>query len=461
MLAAALLSVLALPLPQDPSGLLEPVEIRALVVRPSDLDVLGDPALLGAAMQRLGEIGFNAVVPLAWERGRTLIASPALTAAGFGDTSAFPGRDMLQEIVFEAHRAGLEVLVGLDGALTIDPAVKPPEKLPLASGAKDRLDPRDAGVRALARGFALDIAKAAEIDGFVLWNGLAAFTVEEARDPAAKPAVDEAAKELTAWREELRAIEKSLVVGWAATDARFALPTDAKALDFVVFSHGAKDVPAALAAWTAEKPGRAALWRALDDSTTAESFAADLVSARAKPFQGELLASFAALTGREGLLADSLNQGIEAPYYARATLPWRGGVAWRPAVELLTLVDDSGTFEDIESDTPSSKLDAGQHGSASWAWKPDEVGAYELWIYLPPGTEALPALEFTIPTDPRRVRKITHPAGIPRGWTRLGRATFTSHRKEDVLRLEIPAGGASAVAIGSLVALPRRRPDGR
>ena len=461
MLTGAFLSVLVFSLPQEPSGLLEPVEIRALVVRPTDVDVLGDPAALGAAMQRLSEIGFNAVVPLAWERGRTLCASPVLTAAGFADTSAFPGRDVFREIVFEAHRAGLEVLVGLDGALTIDPILKPPAKLPLASGAKDRLDPRDALVRTLARGFALELAKAAEIDGFVLWNGLTAFTVDDARDPVTKKSVDDSTQEFAAWREELRAFDKALVVGWAATDARFAPPSDAKALDFLVFSHDAKDVSAVLAAWTKKTQGHAALWRALDDSTTAESFAADASAARIQPFQGELLASFAVLTGREGLLADVLNQGLEAPYYARATLPWRGGVAWRPAVEMLMPVDDSGTFADVEADIPFSKVEAGLHANASWAWRPDDVGPHDLWLYLPPGTEELPALDFTIPTDPRRVRKILHPAGIPRGWTHIGRATFTSHRREDVLRLAVPAGGAHAVAIGPLVALPRRRADGR
>lgn len=460
MLAGALLTVLSPSLPQDPSGLLEPVEIRALVVRPSDLDVFADAGKVGEAMQRLSEIGFDAVVPMAWERGRTLSASPALAAAGFGSTAAFPGRDVLSEVVFEAHRAGLEVLVGLDGALTLDPAAPAP-KLALAAGAKDRPDPRDAAVRALARGFALELAKAAEIDGFVLWNGLSAFTVEEARDPATKQALDESAKELAAWREELRAFDKSMVVGWAAADPRCAWPGDAKPLDFMVIPSGAKDVPPAIAAWISATPGRAAVWHALDDATSTEDFAKDLAAARAKPYQGELLSSFAALHARENALADVLNQGIEAPYYARATLPWRAGVAWRPPAEMAELVNDSGTFVDVDADIPYSTLAAPLHGSASWALSATEKGLHELWVYLPPGDAELPPLTFTIPTDPRRVQRVTLPAHVPRGWTHVARTTFSSNRKEDVLRLEVPEGGTRAVAIGPLVALPRRRPEGR
>lgn len=249
MLAPSIAVSLTLLAPQDPdSGLFEPVEVRALVVRLSDLDVLGEPVRIGDAMQRLREIGFNAVVPIAWERGRTLTNSAALAAFGLGDTSAFPGRDVLQEIVFEAHRAGLEVLVGLDGTFAVDPTAKLADSIPLTT-AKDRLDPRDAGVRKAARDFAIEIARAAEIDGFVLWNGLTAFTTEEARDPAAKSAMDAARAEFVAWRAELLGIDKELAVGWAATDARFELPGDPNGLDFTAFSVGTKGLAASVSGW--------------------------------------------------------------------------------------------------------------------------------------------------------------------------------------------------------------------
>lgn len=462
MLAVVLASILAEPALQDPgSALLEPVEIRALVVRHSDLDVLGTPAALGEALQRLSEMGFNAVVPMAWERGRTLRPSSALAAAGVAESLAFPGRDVLQEIVFEAHRAGLEVLVGIDGAWTLDPATPPP-KLELAAGSKDRLDPRDAAVRALARGFALDLARAAEIDGFVLWNGLTAFTLEEARDPAAAKAREDSTKEFAAWREELRAFDKSLVIGSGLVDPRFAPPFDARSLDFVVHTHEFEEASTGLAAWVAEKPGRAAaLWSALDETTTPETFSARLVAARAKPFQGELLESFAALHARDNVLSDVLDQGIEAPYYARATLPWRGGTVWRPVAEFVELSNDSGSFEDVDSDIPYSTLAAGLRGSASWALKPSEKGAHELWVWLQPGDHELPSLQFTIPTDPRRVQRVVVPAHVPRGWTRVARTVFSSNRKEDVLRLEVPEGGAQPIAIGPLVALPSRRLENR
>src|SRR5688572_4244251 len=101
MIAALLAGSLALStLAQDPdSGLLEPVELRALFLTPGELDVLADHEHLAAAMDRLSEIGFDAVVPLAWERGRTLAPSPALVQAGVAESLFFPGRDVLGEIV--------------------------------------------------------------------------------------------------------------------------------------------------------------------------------------------------------------------------------------------------------------------------------------------------------------------------------------------------------------------------
>lgn len=462
MLAAALASILAGMALQDPgSALLEPVEIRALVVRPSDLEVLATPSVLGEAMQRVSAIGFDAVVPVVREKGRALSPSPALAAAGLADAPAFPGRDVLGEIVFEAHRAGLEVLVGIDGAWTIDPAAAPPRGLALAPGSEDRLDPRDAAVRALARAYALEIARSNEIDGIVLWNGLTARAADALRDAAAGKAQAEAAAELAAWREELRAVDKPLVVGWAGVDPRFELPADGTALDFVALPPGRSDVGAALSQWMGAQPGRAAAWHALDDATTAEAFAAGLAAARVRPWSGEILGTFAALHARENLLADVLDQGIEAPYYARATLPWRGGVAWRPVVEWVEISNDSGTFEDVDSEIPYSTLAAGQRGNASWSLKPAEKGPHDLWVWLQPGEAEVPALEFTIPTDPRRVQRVVLPAHVPRGWTRVARTAFSSNRKEDVLRLEVAEGGRQAIAIGPLVALPSRRAGNR
>jgi len=461
MIAALLAGSLALTTAfQDPeSGLLEPVELRALFLAPGDLDVLGDPARLAEAMDRLAEIGFDAVVTLAWERGRTLAPSPALVQAGVAESLFFPGRDVLTEIVFEAHRAGLEVLVAVDGSLALDPEAMPASKLALAPGTKDRPDPRDASVRALARAFALDMARAAEVDGLVLVNGLPAFTAEEARTPEAKKAADE----LVAWRNELRAFDPGMVVGWSATDARFAPPTDFLALDFVVLAEAPKDSGSPVAVWMAGKPGRAALHRSLTDATTPEVFAADLAAARAKPFQGEVLGPFAALFGRDGALTDVLTEGLDAPYYARATLPWRGGKVWRPAAEMRDMVDVSGNFREVEGDAPIRHwmVPAGQAGKATWEFDPEEKGPHELWIWLPPGHENPPKLKLLIPVDTRRAQTVNLTAGPGRGWVRVGTAVINQEKKQDVLILEVPAGGDLPVAVGPMVALPRRRAERR
>ncbi len=461
MIAALLAGSLVLSTAaQDPeSGLLEPVELRALFLRPGDLDVLADQPRLAEAMDRLAEIGFDAVVPLAWERGRTLAPSPALVQAGLAESLFFPGRDVLGEIVFEAHRAGLEVLVAIDGTVALDPAAKPAAKLALAKGTQDRPDPADAGVRALARSFALDMARAAEVDGLVLWNGLPAFTPEEARGPEARKSADE----LVAWRNELRAFDPAMVVGWAATDARFAPPSDFLALDFVVLAEAPKDSTSPVAVWMAAKPGRAALYRSLSDATTPEGFAADLAATRAKPFQGEVLGPFAALVGRDDVLTNVLTEGLDAPYYARATLPWRNGKVWRPRVEMNDMVDVSGNFRGVEVEGPIQHwvVPAGQAGKASWELDPEERGPHELWVWLPPGHENPPALKLLIPVDARRAQHVNLTGGPGRGWVRVGTAVVNQDKKFDVLVLDVAAGGELPVAVGPMVALPRRRPERR
>jgi hypothetical protein len=459
MLASLFLTTLAsAPRAQD-EGLLEPVEIRALLVRPSEIDVLGDARALGAAMDRLAELGFDAVAPLAFESGRTLAASPALAAAGFPESPAFPGRDVLAELRFEAHRAGLELLVGLDGALVLD--ANATGKVKLAPGSKDRPDPREAMIRAAARGYALELARAAEIDGFVLVNGLSAFTVEEARDPAFRTALDESARELGAWRGELRALDAGLVVGWAALDARFATPGDLGAIEFVVVPHGAAELPAPLRAFGETKPGHLARARTLDATLAPEAFAEFLLAARVKPFGGELIGPFAALEARERALADVLNQGLEAPYYARATPPWRGGTARRTPAEFVDMFNDSGTFVDVDAPIPHSTLAPGEHGDASWALAPVETGPHDLFVWLPPDGGEHDELHFTIPVDPRRVQRVQVPAGVPRGWTRVARANLSNPAKMDVLRLRVSEGRTLGLAIGPLVALRSRRGDGR
>lgn len=303
------------------------------------------------------------------------------------------------------------------------------------------------------------MARAAEVDGLVLWNGLPAFTAEEARGPEAKKSADE----LVAWRNEVRAIDPSMVVGWAAADARFAPPSDFLALDFVVLTEAPKDASGAVAVWMAGKPGRAALVRTLSAATTPESFAAELAAARAKPFQGEVLGPFAELVGRDGALTDVLTEGLDAPYYARATLPWRNGKTWRPRVEMTDVVDVSGNLRGVEVEGPIQHrvVPAGQAGQASWELDPGERGAHELWVWLPPEHENPPVLKFLIPTDARRAQHVTVTGGPGRGWVRVGTAVVNQDRKFDVLRLEVAAGGELPVAVGPLVALPRRRPERR
>jgi hypothetical protein len=447
MLAA--LSVTLTLLSQDPaSALLEPVELRALVVDPAELDVLGDRDHLGTALDRLAEVGFDAVIPLAWKDGRALAVPSALAQAAPGVQALFPGRDVLAEIVFEAHRAGLEVLPAIDGAFA----------------GLARRPAAAAELRALARGFATGLARAAEIDGLVLLDGLPALTPDEARGKDAAAITSE----LIAWREELRAFDRGLVVVWAALDPRWAGPADLgllarNAVDFVLLREPPTDAQAPLAAWIAAGPRRAGLWLRVGDEAQPDAFLAQIAGARKAPLCGEALGPFAALARGEGALFDALSQGVEAPYYARATPPWRGTEVWRPRAEPIGSQIDAGGWVDEEDAAgwPVQALAAGEAGSLSWSWKPTVRGSHELYVHLPEQGDLPPKLRFTVPTDPKRARRVEVDTAASRGWVALGRVLLNEPRKAEVLRLDVPADAGGPARIGPVVAILRRRLEAR
>ncbi len=90
-----------------------PTELRGVWLTNVDSDVLTTRAKIAEAMDHLASRGFNVVFPVVYNGGYTLHPSDVM-AATFGESRrvhpAFGGRDVLDELIVEGHRAGLEVI---------------------------------------------------------------------------------------------------------------------------------------------------------------------------------------------------------------------------------------------------------------------------------------------------------------------------------------------------------------
>jgi hypothetical protein len=86
-------------------------EVRGVWLTDVDSDVLASRENIEAGMRFLAENGFNVVYPVVWNGGYTLYPSPTLASViGVDRDPAIGQRDVLQEVLVEAHRFGLEVI---------------------------------------------------------------------------------------------------------------------------------------------------------------------------------------------------------------------------------------------------------------------------------------------------------------------------------------------------------------
>ncbi len=85
-------------------------EFRGVKITDVDSDVMFDDRKIAEAMDFLASRGFNAVIPVVWNAGYTQYPSQFLqNKTGVEIDPQFLGKDPLNAIIIEAHRAGLEV----------------------------------------------------------------------------------------------------------------------------------------------------------------------------------------------------------------------------------------------------------------------------------------------------------------------------------------------------------------
>src|SRR5690606_9196272 len=76
-----------------------------------DSDVLMSKKSIAEMMDFLAESGFNIVFPVVWNKGYTLYPSDIMEREfGRRIDPLYGERDLLQELIVEAHRVGIEVV---------------------------------------------------------------------------------------------------------------------------------------------------------------------------------------------------------------------------------------------------------------------------------------------------------------------------------------------------------------
>ncbi|MFW5972639.1 MAG: family 10 glycosylhydrolase [Bacteroidota bacterium] len=89
----------------------QPQEVRGVWITNVDSQVMFSKPALADAMDYLADNGFNVVYPVVWNKGYTLYPSDTMEELfGIRLDPALGGRDVLAEIIVEAHRNGMEVI---------------------------------------------------------------------------------------------------------------------------------------------------------------------------------------------------------------------------------------------------------------------------------------------------------------------------------------------------------------
>ncbi|MCC6545983.1 family 10 glycosylhydrolase [Candidatus Sumerlaeota bacterium] len=96
---------------QKPSKAAAVKELRGVWITNVDSDILTSREKIAEGMDYLRSIGINIVYPVVYNRGMTLYPSAVMEREfGIKIDPRYEGRDVLREILFEAHRNGIEVV---------------------------------------------------------------------------------------------------------------------------------------------------------------------------------------------------------------------------------------------------------------------------------------------------------------------------------------------------------------
>ena len=89
------------------------IELRGVMITSED-GVFSNSQQIADAMQFLAEHNFNVVYPVVWMNGRTLYPSKVLKSE-FRIEPTYGNRDPLAEVVEEAHKRDMKVIIDIVG----------------------------------------------------------------------------------------------------------------------------------------------------------------------------------------------------------------------------------------------------------------------------------------------------------------------------------------------------------
>ena len=382
--------------PQEES----PRELRGVWISADDRDLLASPAKIGAAMQAIAEAGANAVFVPAWTGGTTTFPCAALRDA-FGLER--PERDVLAELLLEAHRNGLEAFPWLE------PGIRCPSEGE-CEAAKKRPEV-----------FARD-----ESGKVRVVNGVAPI------DLAAKPGEDLA---LAVVVEMCTNYDLDGVVGPAALERmrKEVVAVDPNLVVIAPRGLGPEPTPAAPVLPEIDREG-------------AEK-------------TGDRIVGYVRLREKD----DELSYAIrDEAWRIPALLPWRSDKKpWRDPVEALDPVAGGGNWSwSVPEGEPSLlSLPGGESGHVTWRFKPRSVGVYALYVWIPPRDDLTSLASFRLASaSGSRSMNLDTSKKQFQGWIRLGEARLSAGQEIELARLTAEEKDATKVtAAGPIVPLLDRR----
>jgi hypothetical protein len=364
-----------------------------------DRDVLSSRAKIAGAMDFLLDAGANVVFVPAWAGGDSFFRSASLKE-GLGLEAE--GRDVLEEVLFEAHRVGIEVVAWFEPGIACAsegdcPLLKKrPELFEKGEGGKvvvehgvARLNLADASGRDLLKSVVLEVCQNLDVDGVVGTEPVAALA------------------------QDVSKIDAMLVVPSAAgvrregSDAGFALPP----LD-------------------APDPDKG----------------------------GDRLIGYGHLAEKSGALEETLKNGAWAE---PALVPWRGGKPWRRKIDTVDPAAGEGTWSWAHKagEPQYLTLNGGEHGHATWTFTPKEAGVYSLYVWIPSRADQSKRVSYRTTSAVGGQNLVFDPTlERNRGWVRLGNVRLEARQEVEVARIVSEEDDATKVATaGGLLPLLNRR----
>jgi hypothetical protein len=455
-------------------------ELRGAWISASD-GVFASQVQISKAMEALADARFDVVFPCVWDGAYTLWHSPAAKEAFGADCDPACGdRDLLSEILFEAHRFGLEVVPWFEAGFTAKGALldKHPEWAalgkdgkPLSLGGERWVDALNPAAQQFYFALVLELARNFDIDGIAGSERFPALPAEAAAKPAqlelykkssggAAPS-DAKDPKWCAWRaQQLSDFLARISGGLRPSLAIVMVPRAAGAADWLQdFSawseHGcahALVLPAAQASageWCEKHKDKLFAGLAANSATSAAALAAH----RQQKLAGEVFSGCKALLENDAALAKALADG---PYGLPAIPPWRSEEGWRPKPIEARPQAGSGRWTFADSQGPMvMTLTGGLKGEASWSARARLAGVYAVYTWIPPDQSMGETAKYQLGTKRGLETKTLHVGPLSgRGWRYLGEVNLPESEEFEVARFDATEKDATKTsAIGPLLLL--------